>query len=105
MSAPFYVAQSEKTIITLADSTKNTVTDASTYTDAYSTSGELNAAIFSTADLTLKPRRRELLLCQAHQALCLAKHLVKKDSTKKGPGSVLKSGPGPFLTGCCEWLA
>jgi len=51
-SAPIYVANTEKVVITLADGTENTVTDGAThfYPDE---SNEPNAAIFSNDDLTI----------------------------------------------------
>ena len=51
-SAPIYVANAEKVIITLADSTQNTVTDANTYYYP-DESNEPDAAIFSNDDLTI----------------------------------------------------
>ncbi|MEI7432829.1 MAG: carbohydrate-binding domain-containing protein [Methanomicrobiales archaeon] len=52
-SAPIYVVNAEKTVITLTAGTKNTVTDGSSYTGQDSTSGEPDAAIFSKDDLTI----------------------------------------------------
>ncbi|MBI5649450.1 MAG: carbohydrate-binding domain-containing protein [Chloroflexi bacterium] len=51
-SAPIYVMSADKTVIVLADNTRNTVTDAKTYTLAPNTD-EPNAAIFSKGDLTI----------------------------------------------------
>ena len=51
-SAPIYIVNAEKTVITLSAGSKNTVTDGNTYT-ALDTSGEPNAAIFSKDDLTI----------------------------------------------------
>jgi hypothetical protein len=52
ISAPIYVANAEKVIITLADGTQNTVTDATTYYYP-DESDEPDAAIFSNDDLTI----------------------------------------------------
>lgn len=52
-SAPIYVKQADKTIITLQDGTKNVVTDAAEYTAVDSSTDEPNAAIFSKDDLTI----------------------------------------------------
>ncbi|MEJ5308593.1 MAG: carbohydrate-binding domain-containing protein [Anaerolineae bacterium] len=53
-SAPIYVANAEKTVITLAAGTENTVTDGDAYVFADPASDEPNAAIFSHDDLTIK---------------------------------------------------
>jgi len=53
-SAPIYVANAEKVVITLAAGTQNYVTDGETYVFADPTSDEPNAAIFSHDDLTIK---------------------------------------------------
>lgn len=52
-SAPIVVNNAEKTIIVLAENTENTVTDAASYIFPEAETDEPNAAIFSTADLTL----------------------------------------------------
>jgi hypothetical protein len=52
-SAPIYVYKAKKTVITLADGTKNYVTDGDSYIFADSASDEPNAAIFSKDDLTI----------------------------------------------------
>jgi hypothetical protein len=52
-SAPIYVYKAKKTVITLADGTKNYVTDGASYVFADSTSDEPNAAVFSKDDLTI----------------------------------------------------
>jgi len=52
VSAPIYVANAEKVVITLADGTQNTVTDGATYYYP-DESDEPNAAIFSHDDLTI----------------------------------------------------
>jgi hypothetical protein len=51
-SAPIYIANAEKTVITLADGTQNSVTDGATYYYP-DESDEPNAAIFSHDDLTI----------------------------------------------------
>jgi len=51
-SAPIYVANAEKVIITLAEGSENIVTDGYSYL-ALDESGEPNAAIFSKDDLTI----------------------------------------------------
>lgn len=51
-SAPIYVANAEKVIITLAEGTQNNVSDGASYTNL-DESGEPNAAIFSHDDLTI----------------------------------------------------
>ena len=53
-SAPIYVVNADKTVITLAEGTTNYVTDASTYVYADSSTDEPDAAIFSKDDLTFK---------------------------------------------------
>jgi Carbohydrate-binding domain-containing protein Cthe_2159 len=52
-SAPIYVSNAEKTVITLADGTENVVTDGTSYTFADVETDEPNAAIFSKDDLTI----------------------------------------------------
>lgn len=52
-NAPIYVNKAKKTVITLADGTKNYVTDGDSYIFADSTSDEPNAAVFSKSDLTI----------------------------------------------------
>jgi len=52
VSAPIYVANAGKVVITLADGTENTVTDGATYYYP-DESDELNAAVFSHDDLTI----------------------------------------------------
>ncbi|WP_303863735.1 carbohydrate-binding domain-containing protein, partial [Alkalibaculum bacchi] len=51
-NSPIYVVNSDKTILTLAKNTKNTLTDGKTYT-LESGSDEPNAALFSKDDLTI----------------------------------------------------
>jgi len=51
--APIYIASADKTIITLASGTANTVTDGPSYTSAGADSGEPDAALFSKDDLTI----------------------------------------------------
>ena len=53
-SAPIYVANAEKTVITLAAGTQNYVTDGDAYVFADAQTDEPNAAIFSHDDLTIK---------------------------------------------------
>ena len=53
MSAPIYVLNAEKTVITLADGTENYVTDGDSYILEDTESDEPNAAIFSKDDLTI----------------------------------------------------
>ena len=57
-SAPIYVSNADKVVITLAEGTENVVTDGDSYllADAAATdaaSAEPNATIFSKADLTI----------------------------------------------------
>jgi hypothetical protein len=52
-SAPIYVLNAEKTVITLADGTENHVTDGDSYILEDAESDEPNAAIFSKDDLTI----------------------------------------------------
>lgn len=52
-SAPIYVLQAEKVIITLAEGTENNITDEDSYTLTYPEDEEPNAAIFSKSDLTI----------------------------------------------------
>jgi hypothetical protein len=52
-SAPIYVANAEKTVITLADGTENYVSDGAAYVFEDAESDEPNAAIFSHDDLTI----------------------------------------------------
>lgn len=51
-SAPIYIKQADKTIITVADGTENVIQDGAAYTFEDETSSEPNAAIFSKDDLT-----------------------------------------------------
>jgi hypothetical protein len=53
ISAPIYVRNAEKAVITLADGTENYVTDGATYVFEDETTDEPNAAIFSKDDLTI----------------------------------------------------
>jgi len=52
-SAPIYIKEAEKAIITLQDGTENIVTDGTAYVLADASADEPNAAIFSKADLTI----------------------------------------------------
>lgn len=52
-SSPIYVKNAEKTVITLADGTQNTVTDGENYVFTDSGADEPNAAIFSKDNLTI----------------------------------------------------
>jgi hypothetical protein len=52
-SAPIYVLQAEKTVITLAEDTENSITDGDSYVLEDIESDEPNAAIFSKDDLTI----------------------------------------------------
>ena len=52
-SAPIYIRAAEKTVILLAEGSTNIVSDASTYVYASAEEDEPNAAIFSTADLSI----------------------------------------------------
>jgi hypothetical protein len=52
-SAPMYVRNAEKTVITLADGTENSVTDGAAYVFEDADSDEPNAAVFSKDDLTI----------------------------------------------------
>ena len=52
-SAPIYIADADKTILILAENTQNTISDGETYVFASADVDEPNAAIFSTADLTI----------------------------------------------------
>ena len=53
-SAPIYIKNAEKTVITLAEGTNNTVTDAETYIYENAIVTEPDAAIFSTDDLVIE---------------------------------------------------
>ncbi len=52
-SAPIYIASAKKVVIVLADNTENRIKDATSYVYDNAAEKEPNAAIFSTADLTL----------------------------------------------------
>ena len=52
-SAPIYIINSEKTVITLSDGAKNYMTDGDSYVLDNAESGEPSAAIFSNDDLTI----------------------------------------------------
>ncbi|MDF2615188.1 MAG: hypothetical protein K0S71_2974 [Clostridia bacterium] len=52
-SAPIYVRNAKKTVITLAEGTKNKVTDSASYILEDTESDEPNAAIFCKSDLTI----------------------------------------------------
>jgi hypothetical protein len=52
-SAPVYVVNAEKTVITLAEGTKNYITDGDSYILEDASSDEPNAAVFSNDDLTI----------------------------------------------------
>jgi hypothetical protein len=52
-SAPIYVSNADKVVITLADGTENYMTDGDSYTFADAESDEPNAAVFSKDDLTI----------------------------------------------------
>ncbi|MDY7078196.1 MAG: carbohydrate-binding domain-containing protein [Chloroflexota bacterium] len=52
-SAPIYIINAEKTVITLADGSENYVTDGASYVFADAETDEPNAAIFSKDDLTI----------------------------------------------------
>ncbi|MEI7024134.1 carbohydrate-binding domain-containing protein [Paenibacillus sp. y28] len=52
-SAPLYIKQADKAILTLQEGTRNTVSDGSAAGTAAASEDELNAAIYSKADLTV----------------------------------------------------
>lgn len=52
-SAPIYVVNAEKTVITLADGTENYITDGNSYVLDNTSSDKPNATIFSNDDLTI----------------------------------------------------
>ena len=52
-SAPIYVKNAKKAIISLADGTENNITDGETYVFEDESSNDLNAAIFSKDDMTI----------------------------------------------------
>lgn len=52
-SAPIYIKESKKTVIILADHTRNSVSDGKTYVFEVQGEDEPNAAIFSKSDLTI----------------------------------------------------
>lgn len=52
-NAPIYIKNADKTVITLADGTENTVTDGASYIFDDGETDEPNAAIFSKDDLTI----------------------------------------------------
>jgi len=52
-SAPIYIVNAEKTVITLADGSQNYITDGASYIFEDSASDEPSAAIFSNDDLTI----------------------------------------------------
>lgn len=52
-SAPLYITDAEKVIVLLADNSQNTLTDGNEYTYANVDENEPNAAIYSTANLTI----------------------------------------------------
>jgi hypothetical protein len=52
-SAPIYVSNAEKTVITLADGSENTATDGTSYVFEDAESDEPDAAVFSHDDLTI----------------------------------------------------
>jgi len=52
-SAPIYVSNAEKTVITLSDGTENVVTDGPSYVFPDAETDEPNAAIYSNDDLTI----------------------------------------------------
>ena len=52
-SAPIYVRSAEKTVITLADGSENTIADGASYVFEDAESDEPNAAVFSKDDLTI----------------------------------------------------
>jgi hypothetical protein len=52
-SAPIYVKNADKVVITLAEGTENSVTDGDSYVLDDEEAGEPNAAIFSKSDLTI----------------------------------------------------
>ena len=56
-SAPIYVSNADKTVITLANGTENVVTDGTSYVFPDTETDEPNAAIFSKDDLTINGQR------------------------------------------------
>lgn len=53
VSAPIYSMQADKTVIVLAEGSKNTITDAANYQFESADTDEPNAAIFSKGDMTI----------------------------------------------------
>lgn len=52
-SAPIYIKEADKAIITLQEGTTNSISDSETYASAANADDEPNAAVFSKADLTV----------------------------------------------------
>jgi hypothetical protein len=81
-SAPIYILNAEKTVITLADGTENRVTDGDVYVFENAESDEPNAAIFSKDDLTINGNGSLMV-----HANC-SNGIVSKDDLKITGGSI-----------------
>jgi hypothetical protein len=92
-SAPIYVLNADKVVITLADGTENSVTDGPTYLLADAESDEPNAAIFSKDDLTINGTGS--LAVQASY-----RHgIVSKDDLKITGGTIAVDAAGDGIKG------
>lgn len=81
-SAPVYVQNAEKTVITLADGTENYLTDGVTYVFADAESDEPNAAVFSKDDLTINGGGT------LHVTACYNDGITSKDDLKITGGTI-----------------
>ena len=69
VSAPIYVKQADKTIITLAEGTVNTIADAQAYVYPDAATDEPNAAVFSKDDLTINGEGKLIVQANYNNAI------------------------------------
>jgi hypothetical protein len=92
-SAPIYVLNADKVIITLAANTKNTVTDARADVSGASVTEDPNAAIFSHDDLTINGSGSLVVNASYHNGI------ASKDDLKINGGNITVNSANDGLKG------
>lgn len=92
-SAPIYVKNAEKVILTLADGTENAVTDAQSYEYEDAESDDPNAAIFSDSDLTINGTGRLGVTANYNDGI------TSKDDLKIVSGDLMIDAPNDAIKG------
>ena len=92
-SAPIYVKQAKKAILSLADTTENNITDGEHYVLEDSSSDEPNAAIFSKDDLTIIGKGKLTVNANYNNGI------VSKDDLKLQSGDIVINAKNDGIKG------